>query len=168
MGLSFFTVVFDSHDPQKVGRYWAAALERELIEGELEWWTSLPGNPQLWFQKVPEGKTTKNRVHLDWSVADREAEVQRLLGLGATRLWDVQEKAGEDEMEWTTLADPEGNEFCVIHSDRPSGLRLATVVMDSDNPQRVGRFWGTALERELVQVEPERDYWLPGVPHLRS
>ena len=103
-------------------------------------------------------------MHLDWSVADGEAEMQRLLGLGATRLWDVQEKVGDDDMEWTTL--PEGNEFCVIHSDRPSALRLATVVIDSDDPQRVGRFWETALERELVQVEPERDYWLPGDPPL--
>jgi hypothetical protein len=64
--------------------------------------------------KVPEGKTTKNRMHLDWSVADREAEVQRLLGLGATRLWDVKEKVGEEDMERTALADSEGNEFCVI------------------------------------------------------
>src|SRR6266545_5603861 len=166
MGLSFFTVVFDADDPQRVGRYWAAALERELIESEPEDWTTLPGDPRLDFMNVPESKTTKNRVHLDWSMADREAEVQRLLGLGATRLSDVQEKVGEDDMDGTTLADPEGFEFCVIHSDRPSGLRLATVVIDSDNPQRVGRFWGTALERELVQVEPERDYWLPGDPPL--
>jgi len=141
-------------------------LERELIETEPEDWTTLPGDPRLDFMNVPESKTTKNRVHLDWSVADRQAEVHRLLGLGATRLWDVQEKVGDDDMEWTTLADPEGNEFCVIHSDRPSALRLATVVIDSDDPHRVGRFWETALERELVQVEPQRDYWLPGDPPL--
>ena len=87
MGLSFFTVVFDADNPHRVGQFWAAALERdELIEGELEEWTSLPGDPQLWFQKVPEGKTTKNRVHLDWYAPDRGAEVERLIGLGATRL----------------------------------------------------------------------------------
>jgi hypothetical protein len=115
MGLSFFTVVFDADDPQRVGRFWAAALERgELIEGELEEWTSLPGDPRLWFQKVPEGKTTKNRVHLDWYAPDREAEVERLIGLGATRLWDVK----NEDFEWTTLADVEGNEFCVVQSDR--------------------------------------------------
>jgi predicted enzyme related to lactoylglutathione lyase len=166
MGLSFFTVVFDSDDPQRVGRFWAAALGRKLIESEPAWWTSLPGDPQLYLMKVPEGKTTKNRVHLDWAVPDRETEVQRFIALGATRLWDMQEKIGEDDMEWTTLADTEGNEFCVIQSDQPMGLRLATVVFDSNNPQRVGRFWATALERELVQVEPERDYWLPGDPPL--
>src|SRR6266498_675804 len=92
MTLSFFTVVFDADDPPNVGRFWAAALERELIEGDPGEWATLPGDPRIDFMKVPEGKTTKNRMHLDWSAADREAEVQRLLGLGATRLWDVKEK----------------------------------------------------------------------------
>jgi hypothetical protein len=116
--------------------------------------------------KVPEGKTTKNRMHLDWSAADREAEVQRLLGLGATRLWDVKENVGEQDMEWTALADSEGNEFCVIQSTPPSDRHLATVVLDSDDLQRVGRFWETALERELEQLEPDKYYWLAGEPPL--
>lgn len=162
MGLSFFTVVFDSNEPQTVGRFWAAALGRELVESEPEWWTSLPGDPQLYFMKVPEEKTTKNRVHLDWAAPDRETEVQRLLSLGATRLWDTQEKVGEDEMEWTTLADAEGNEFCVVRSQEHTDLRPATVVFDSNDPERVGRYWALALERDLVQVELGSDYWLPG------
>ncbi|HYU93271.1 MAG TPA: VOC family protein, partial [Actinomycetota bacterium] len=132
MTLSFFTVVFDADDPQLVGRFWAAALERELTEGDPGEWATLPGDPRIDFMKVPEGKTTKNRMHLDWSVTDREPEVQRLLGLGATRLWDVKEKVGEEDMEWTALADSEGNEFCVIQSDPPSDRHLATVVLDSD------------------------------------
>ena len=82
MTLSFFTVVFDADDPQLVGRFWAAALARELNEGDPGEWATLPGNPRIDFMNVPEGKTTKNLMHLDWSVADREAEVQRLLGLG--------------------------------------------------------------------------------------
>jgi len=113
MGLSFFTVVFDADDPQRVGRFWAATLERELIESEPEEWTSLPGDPRLDFMKVPEGKTTKNRVHIDWYAHDREAEVERLIDLGATRLWDVK----NEDFEWTTLADLEGNEFCVVQSE---------------------------------------------------
>ncbi len=89
-----------------------------------------------------------------------------LLGLGATRLWDVKEKFGEQDMEWTTLADSEGNEFCVIQSDPPSDRHLATVVLDADSPHKVGRFWSTALERELVEVEPDKDYSLPSDPPL--
>ena len=63
------------------------------------------------FQLVPEAKTVKNRVHLDVHVgADRrEDEVARLLALGATELY----RASQGPFEWATLADPEGNEFCV-------------------------------------------------------
>jgi hypothetical protein len=63
------------------------------------------------FQEVPEAKTVKNRVHLDVRVGAerREAEVARLLGLGATELW----RGSQGPYAWVTLADPEGNEFCV-------------------------------------------------------
>jgi Glyoxalase-like domain len=113
VGLSFFTVVFDADDPQRVGRFWAAALDRELTEGDPGEWASLPGDPRIDFMKVPEGKTTKNRMHIDWHAPDREAEVKRLIDLGATRLWDVK----NEDFEWTTLADVEGNEFCVVQAN---------------------------------------------------
>ena len=63
------------------------------------------------FQAVPEAKTVKNRLHLDVHVGPdaREAEVARLLGLGATELW----RSFQGSYGWVTLADPEGNEFCV-------------------------------------------------------
>ena len=112
VALSFFTVVLDADDPQRVGRFWAAALGRDLIEGDPGEWATLAGDPRLDFMKVPEGKTTKNRVHLDWHASDREAEVERLIALGATRLWDVR----NENFEWTTLADVEGNEFCVVQT----------------------------------------------------
>lgn len=63
------------------------------------------------FQKVPEPKQAKNRWHLDLHLGEerRDAEVERLVGLGATRLWDGQQGLHT----WVTMADPEGNEFCV-------------------------------------------------------
>ncbi|MGW2177227.1 VOC family protein [Streptomyces sp. NPDC001732] len=66
---------------------------------------------RLLFQRVPEAKTTKNRLHLDVHAAPgrREAEVERLVALGATALREVAEQGGT----WTLLTDPEGNEFCV-------------------------------------------------------
>ncbi|MCX4846028.1 VOC family protein [Streptomyces sp. NBC_00893] len=66
---------------------------------------------RLLFQRVPEPKTTKNRLHLDVHAEPgrRQAEVERLVGLGATVLREVAEQGGS----WTVLADPEGNEFCV-------------------------------------------------------
>lgn len=60
---------------------------------------------------VPEGKTVKNRVHLDLTARDMEAEVERLIGIGARRV-EVITEAG---LTWTVMTDPEGNEFCVAH-----------------------------------------------------
>jgi Glyoxalase-like domain len=97
VALSFFTVVFDADDPQRVARFWATALGREISESGPEW-AVLSGEPRIDFMKVPEGKTVKNRVHLDWYAPDRDNEVERLIGLGATRLWDVK----NEDFEWTT------------------------------------------------------------------
>ena len=58
---------------------------------------------------MPEGKTAKNRMHVDLAASDHEAEVARLVGLGATRVTDIDEWG----YRWTVLQDPEGNEFCV-------------------------------------------------------
>ena len=66
--------------------------------------------PRLLFQAVPEGKTVKDRIHLDLHVGEeREAVIASCLARGATKLWDGQ----QGPQSWVTLADPEGNEFCV-------------------------------------------------------
>jgi hypothetical protein len=134
-------VVIDSSSPHDLADWWAEALgwqvepqDEALIrrmvaaghasEGDttrhrdaLVWKVGAalrspdPGRPRLLFQLAPEPKTVKNRQHLDVHVgADRrEAEVARLLELGATELW----RASQGPYQWVTLADPEGNEFCV-------------------------------------------------------
>jgi hypothetical protein len=70
-----------------------------------------PDRPRILFQTVPEPKTVKNRMHLDVHVGGdlRESEVARLVGMGATELW----RASQGPLSWVTMADPEGNEFCV-------------------------------------------------------
>ena len=70
-----------------------------------------PGRPRILFQTVPEPKTVKNRLHFDVRVgaADQEAEVARRTGMGATELW----RGAQGPSSWVTMADPEGNEFCV-------------------------------------------------------
>ena len=70
-----------------------------------------PGRPRILFQRVPEPKTVKNRLHLDVRSGDEgcEAAVARLVAMGATELW----RASQGPYSWVTLADPEGNEFCV-------------------------------------------------------
>jgi hypothetical protein len=96
-----------------------AASEEDTVHhrGALVWKTGAAlnspdaGRPRVLFQGVPEPRTVKNRVHLDVRVGPerREAEVARLVGLGATELW----RGSQGPYEWVTLADPEGNEFCV-------------------------------------------------------
>jgi catechol 2,3-dioxygenase-like lactoylglutathione lyase family enzyme len=78
---------------------------------------SVEGRTRLLFIEVPEGKQIKNRLHFDLRPTDatREEEVARRLGLGATEVADHRRSDGSG---WMTLADPEGNEFCVLRSDR--------------------------------------------------
>lgn len=113
MSLSMGNVTFDCADSMAVGAFWAAALERPLDDGSSADFASIPANngqPGWFFIKVPEGKSGKNRVHLDLEAEDREAEVERLVGLGATRHADHD----HDGARWTVLSDVEGNEFCVV------------------------------------------------------
>jgi hypothetical protein len=116
MGAVLREVVVDCRDPRRVADFWAAALGWAVqSHSETSFWMSASGAPfpdmPIVFNAVPEHKTVKNRVHLDVSPVgcDRDEEVERLLGLGATRA-DV----GQGERPWVVLADPEGNEFCVL------------------------------------------------------
>ncbi|MEW2048641.1 VOC family protein [Streptomyces sp. NBC_00377] len=116
MALEWEQVVVDSADPVALGRWWAAALGWVVINDTSDEYEIRPERdrlPGLIFVPVPEVKTVKNRLHLDFRPEDQHAEVARLLSLGARRT-DV----GQGEQAWVTLADPEGNEFCVLGARR--------------------------------------------------
>jgi hypothetical protein len=109
-------ICIDANDPATLARWWAEVLEYRISdeEDDLVELEGPPGSgPTLVFIKVPEGKTVKNRIHLDVNATDRDqdAELERLLGLGA-KPTDV----GQGEQSWVVLADPEGNEFCLLQS----------------------------------------------------
>ena len=106
-------ITFDCADALASARFWSAVLDRPLPDDASPEFVMLPGAPAFLFLPVPEPKTAKNRVHVDLGAADREAEVERIVALGATRLGDFDE-AG---FNWTTLADPEGNEFDVVAAE---------------------------------------------------
>ena len=95
-----------------MGHWWNQALGWVVVDEEPDVCEIRPAPdrlPGLLFIRVPEAKTIKNRLHLDFRPADRDVEVDRLLALGATRV-DI----GQGEQPWVVLADPEGNEFCVL------------------------------------------------------
>ena len=107
-------LVLDCTDADLLADFWAAALgyERYGSSGPYRSLVDPDGvSPKLILQIVDEPKTGKNRMHLDVHAADIEAEAQRLVGLGATRLRD--EPFVETGTSWILMADPEGNEFCV-------------------------------------------------------
>jgi predicted enzyme related to lactoylglutathione lyase len=113
-------VTFDCADPYQVATFWSQVLGGSLgpddEPGDPEVVVQSAGNPTLLFQRVPEGKTVKNRVHVDLQPQGirRDDEVERLQGLGATIVGDHRRSDGTG---WVTMADIEGNEFCVERSD---------------------------------------------------
>lgn len=107
-------VTFDCENPARVAEFWGAALGYtvEVFNEFFAQATHPEGvRPNLLFIKVPEPRTVKNRVHLDLGADDREAEIARLVGLGATR--GETHRMPEAGLVWTVLQDPEGNELCV-------------------------------------------------------
>ncbi|MEV6974488.1 VOC family protein [Kitasatospora sp. NPDC093806] len=118
-------VTIDCADSYALAEWWAKALDGKVSDEDS------PGDPEvlvesagvgLLFIRVPEGKTLKNRLHLDLQPQDRtrDEEVERLLALGATLFEDHRTPDGKG---WATLTDPEGNEFCV---ERSAAERIAT------------------------------------------
>jgi hypothetical protein len=128
MTSKFTELAIDCTDPGVLVPFWCAVLGYEVRFQDDEITTigsplapegkHRPGPvpPVLTFARVPEGKVVKNRLHLDVNPTDREQaeEVDRLLGLGARRV-----DLGQGDADWVVLADPEGNEFCVLASRCP-------------------------------------------------
>jgi hypothetical protein len=116
MGSTVANVAIDCANAYELARFWSAVtghpLDPEDEPGDDETEIMLPGGPALHFNQVPEPKTAKNRLHLCLRPdTSREVEVERLLGLGASLVAD---RRGDDGWGWVVLADPEGNEFCIL------------------------------------------------------
>ncbi len=115
MGSRWAELIVDAIDPPRLARWWAEVLDYRLLYDD----TDIVGighdegsQPSIVFVRVPETKMGKNRLHLDLSPDDDAAELERLVNMGARRV-DVGQPG---EAAWTVLADPEGNEFCVLRA----------------------------------------------------
>ena len=108
----------DCADPAALARFWAAALDYEIQPGDDPDEAAVTPKDgrgvQLLFLRVPEGKAVKNRLHLDLRPDDQAAEVERVIALGAKKV-DI----GQGSQTWVVLADPEGNEFCILRALTP-------------------------------------------------
>jgi len=124
MASRFSEVAVDCRDPRRLAEFWCGVLGYEIIDESPDGWVEIADEeqtpeamrrgvvpPTIIFGVVPEPKTVKNRLHIDVRPVDRTTaeEVERIVALGARHV-DI----GQGEQSWTVLADPEGNEFCVL------------------------------------------------------
>jgi hypothetical protein len=117
MSITVLGLSFDCADAAALARFWADVLGRPVDQGATAEFAAVGASdiaktgPLLMFHQVPEGKIVKNRVHLDLVTSEIAAETDRLLGLGAERLRDIEE---DGRLRWTTFTDPGGNEFDLV------------------------------------------------------
>jgi predicted enzyme related to lactoylglutathione lyase len=118
MDIRIQCLVVDAHDCELLARFWSAVLGwRITVETDDEWAVEPPAGsaeadvaPDILFVRVPDEKTVKNRLHLDLRPVDQQAQVKRLVDLGARRA-DIGQ---HEDVSWVVMSDPEGNEFCVL------------------------------------------------------
>jgi len=154
MSTRLFSVVFDAADPSGLARFWAVAtgwpitLEEpdEVVVEPPEDDTGTPTEPgmPLVFVPVDDPKVDKNRVHLDLNSrsADEQREIaERLLAHGATPA-DI----GQEDVGWVVLADPEGNELCVLdpRDDYAQAGAVAAIILNTPDPTALAPFWTEA------------------------
>jgi hypothetical protein len=157
--------VIDSADPSALAHWWAGALGWRFIDdgnGEYDV-VPPPGEPglDLVFVSVDDERVMKNRVHLDLRSGDLEAQVtivERLLRTGARRI-DI----GQGEVPWVVLADPEGNECCVVEprEEYAETGSLAAVVVEALDPAKLAQFWIEASGWQLREDPADHDLVAP-------
>lgn len=107
MSLKIVNITVNTHDPKELADWWVAALDGEITADYGDFVFTRMGAIGMGFQKTDE--SGPNRLHLDLAADDRQSEVRRLVGRGATRVADHE----VPDITWTVMADPHGNRFCV-------------------------------------------------------
>jgi predicted enzyme related to lactoylglutathione lyase len=158
MTLRLVALCFDANDPLRLARFWAEALRWEIDDETRDEIGLVPTDDtrfRILFLPVPQQKSGKNRIHLDLtttSIDDQAETVAGLIGLGARHI-DIGQRPDEGHV---VLADPEGNEFCVIEPDNSFLAdcgRLGSITCDGS--REVGYFWSEALGWPLVWDQDE-------------
>jgi hypothetical protein len=156
--VNFHALSFDAHDPLVLARFWAGVLGREVVDDPYDGLTLPPVTQtdlRLRFLPSQEQKVVQNRMHFDLtseSLEDQQATVDTALGLGAYHI-DVGQLPEEDHV---VLADPEGNEFCVIGPGNEFTAGCGNIgQLSCDGSQEVGYFWSEALAWPLVWDQDE-------------
>ena len=115
----FHWIVIDTIDPARIAPFWCALLgvrERGWFGDDYLMLTTDGGAPPVAFQRVPEAKSVKNRLHVDLAVEDLDGAFAQIVALGGSAVSDILEMP--DGYRWRVMADPEGNEFCIVPRDQ--------------------------------------------------
>jgi hypothetical protein len=152
--VTYQALCIDANDVSAVKDFWASTLGYEIVElkdGDVHLVGSEPGE-EVWINAVPEPRTVKQRVHLDVRAASMEPFA------GFTRI------SKEGEHAWTTLADPEGGEFCVFTYDEPPAKKLKDVVVDSADHVAISRWWADVIGGDLTHEDDDGYSHLDDIP----
>lgn len=141
-------ITFACEDARRVAGFWSEVLRYEASPSGESWQASDPRRegPALSFNRMAKSPTIELPIHLDVNVPDRDAELERLLGLGARLVETKSHRVGELEETWTVMRDPEGNGFCI--QSPPNALPhryIGNVTFSCAEPVALGRFWADAL-----------------------
>jgi predicted enzyme related to lactoylglutathione lyase len=147
-------ITFACQDPQRVAEFWAQVLDGYTAARSGESWLASGEGPELFFNRMNKSPTIELPIHVDVNVPDREAELQRLLGLGAKLVETKSHTIGELSETWTVMRDPEGNGFCIQSPPRVQQRYLGNVTFSCAEPIPLGRFWAAALGWPEEPIDP--------------
>jgi len=139
-------ITFACEEPERVAEFWAQLLDGYSAEPSGPAYLARGEGLELCFNRTEKSPTIELPIHLDVNVPDREAELERLLGLGAKLVETKSHAIGELSETWTVMRDPEGNGFCIQTPHNPQPHRyIGNVTFSCAEPKRLGPFWATAL-----------------------
>jgi predicted enzyme related to lactoylglutathione lyase len=139
-------ITFACEEPRRVAEFWTHLLDGYSAEPSGQTYFGRGDGPELFFNRMPKSPTIELPIHLDVNVPDREAELERLLGLGAKLVETKSHQVGELSETWTVMRDPEGNGFCIqTPHNTPPRRYIGNVTFSCAEPKRLGPFWRSAL-----------------------
>jgi Glyoxalase-like domain len=143
--LSLEAITFACEDPKLMAAFWAELLDGYSAGGDDDRAHATGEGTALAFNRMEKSPTIELPIHLDINVPDREAELQRLLGLRARLVETKSHSSGDLSETWTVMRDPEGNGFCIQSPPNVETRLIGNVTFSCAEPVSLGRFWAGAL-----------------------
>src|SRR5947207_4070917 len=138
-------ITFACSEPARVAEFWTSLLDGYSAEQSGQTYFGRGDGPELFFNKGEKSPTLELPIHLDVNVPDRQAELERVLGLGGKLVETKSHAIGDLSEIWTVMRDPEGNGFCIQSPPKTTKRAIGNVTFSCAEPKRLGPFWARAL-----------------------